>query len=188
MNNKTKEIVGIGLLTAVVVVLQAMAISIRFGVFTITLVLAPIVVGAALYGYLAGAWLGFVFGFIVLLTDAGAFLAINVPGTIITCIGKGVAAGLLAALVYKLIEKKNSLLAVICAGIASPVANTGLFLLGCVLFFYDTIKMWGEAAGFANTGAYMLTAFVGLNFLVELIVNLVLSSALVRIIKIGKKS
>ena len=77
-----------GLLTAIVVVLQAMAIAIRFGVFNITLVLVPIVVGAALYGWKAGAWLGFVFGVVVLFTDAGAFLAINIPGTIITVLLK----------------------------------------------------------------------------------------------------
>lgn len=185
MNDKTKKIVGIGLLTAIVIVLQAMAISIRFGIFTITLVLAPIIVGTALYGYLAGAWLGFVFGVVVLLTDAGTFLAINVPGTIITCILKGVAAGVLAGLVYKALAKKNSLVAVICAGIAAPVANTGVFILGCSLFFLNTIREW--AAG-TNAFVFMITSFVGLNFVIELVVNLVLSSVIVRIISMGKKT
>lgn len=188
MNQKTKTIVGVGLLTAIVVVLQAMAISIRFGVFTITLVLAPIIVGTALYGCLAGAWLGFVFGLMVLLTDAGAFLAINVPGTAVTCILKGVAAGYLAGIAYKQLEKKNSFLAVIVAGMVAPIANTGIFLIGCRLFFYDTIKEWAAAAGFDNAGLFMITAFVGLNFVVEFIINLVLSSAIVRIIKIGKRN
>lgn len=185
MKNSTKTIVGIGLLTAIVIVLQALAISIRFGVFTITLVLAPIIVGAALYGYKAGAWLGFVFGVVVLLTDAGAFLAVNIPGTIITCILKGVCAGLLAGAVYLALSKKNKLLAVICAGIAAPVANTGIFLIGCCLFFLDTIKGW---AGDSNVGVFMVTSFVGLNFVVELVTNLVLSSVIVQIINIGKKS
>lgn len=188
MNNKTKTIVGVGLLTAIVAVLQAMAIGIRFGVFNITLVLIPIIVGVALYGYLAGAWLGLVFGIIVLATDAGAFLAISVPGTIVTCILKGVLAGLLAGVVYKALEKKNALLAVIAAGATAPVVNTGIFLLGCRLFFYDTIKVWAEGAGFSNAGLYMITAFVGINFLVELVINLVLSAVIVRIIAIGKKS
>ena len=48
--NKTVMLTTMGLLTAIVVVLQAMAIAIRFGVFNITLVLVPIVVGAAIYG------------------------------------------------------------------------------------------------------------------------------------------
>lgn len=188
MNQKTKKLVGVGLLTALVIVLQALAIGIRFGVFNITLVLIPIVVGAALYGYLAGAWLGFVFGVVVLFTDAGAFLAINIPGTIITCILKGVLAGLFAGLVYLAIEKKSKFIAVLLAAIVAPVTNTGVFLLGCRLFFYDTIKVWGEAAGFENTALYMIVGFVGINFLVEMLVNLILSSAIVRIVKLGKKS
>ncbi len=181
-------LVGLGLLTAIVVVLQTMAISIRFGMFAITLTLVPIVVGAALFGWKAGAWLGFVFGVVVLFTDAGAFLAVNVPGTIITCVLKGTLAGAAAGIVYDLLRYGNRLVAVIAAGIASPVVNTGVFLLGCSLFFMDTIKEWAAGAGFENAGAYMLTAFVGLNFLVEMAINLVLSSAIVAIIEYGLKS
>lgn len=184
----TKAVVGLGLLTAIVIVLQAMALGIRFGTFSITLVLAPIVVGAALYGWKAGAWLGFVFGVVVLSTDAGTFLAISVPGTIATCILKGVMAGLMAGIVYKLIAKKNGVLAVIAAGIVSPIMNTGIFLLGCSIFFIDTIKEWAVGAGFENVGTYMITAFVGLNFVVELVINLVLSSAIVAIVKYGRKT
>lgn len=183
----TSTIVGIGLLTAIVVVLQAMAVAIRFGVFNITLVLVPIVVGAALYGWKAGAWLGFVFGVVVLFTDAGAFLAVNVPGTIITCILKGALAGAAAGAVYKLVEKKNSVAAVIAAGVVSPVVNTGTFLIGCSLFFLDTISEWAASAGAENVWVFMLTSFVGLNFIVELVINLVLSSAIVLIISLGKK-
>ncbi len=184
----TKAIVGLGLLTAIVIVLQAMAISIRFGVFAITLTLVPIIVGAALYGWKAGAWLGFVFGVVVLFTDAGAFLAVNVPGTIVTCILKGTLAGLCAGAVYRLISKKNKIAAVITAGVVSPVVNTGVFMLGCVLFFMGTIQEWAAGAGFENVGAYMVTAFVGLNFVLELAINLVLSSAIVAIIEYGVKS
>ena len=69
----------------------------------------------------------------------------------------------------------------------APVVNTGLFLLGCVLFFLPTITEWGKAAGFENVGAYMVTVFVGLNFLVELAVDLILSPVIVRLIKLGRR-
>ncbi len=186
MNQKTKKMVGLGLLTAIVVVLQSLAIGIKFGPFSVTFVLIPIVVGAALYGMWAGVWLGFVFGVVVLLTDASLFLAVNVPGTILTCVLKGVAAGLVAAVLYRWIEKKSRFGAVVCSAIAAPIANTGIFLLGCLLFFYETIEGWALAAGFENAGAYMLFGMVGVNFLVEMVVNIVLSSAIVQIIKIGK--
>lgn len=188
MKLKAQQIAGLGLFTAIVVVLQALAVNIRFGIFSITLVLIPIVVGAALYGWLAGAWLGLVFGIVVLFTDAGAFLAISVPGTILTCVLKGMAAGAAAGAVYKLLEKKNTWIAVILAALVAPICNTGIFLLGCRLFFFDTIKVWAEGAGFANAGAYMIFGLVGMNFIVETITNLVLSTVAVQLIRIGRKS
>lgn len=180
-------IVTLGLLTALVVVLQGLAIGIKFGIFSITLTLVPIIVGAALYGWKAGTWLGGVFGVVVLFTDAGLFLAINPAGTIVTVLLKGILAGAAAGFVYTLIEKANKLAAVIIAAIASPLVNTGVFLLGCRVFFWETIDEWATGAGFANAGAYAIGGMVGLNFLVELGINLVLSSAIVTIINLAKK-
>lgn len=187
MNTKTKKLVGLGLLTALIVILQALAISIRFGPFNITLVLIPIVVGAALYGYMAGAWLGFVFSVVVLFTDAGAFLAVSVPGTIITVIAKGTLAGLVAGFVYLSLKKVNKYLACLVAAICAPIVNTGIFLIGCRIFFFDTIQGWASAAGFANAGAYMILGLVGMNFLVESAINIVLSPTILRIINIGAR-
>lgn len=88
-NNNTQKIVGLGLFTAIVIVLQLMGSFIRFGTFSISLVLVPVVIGAALYGAGAGAWLGFVFGVVVLLSgDAAAFLGVNALGTILTVLVK----------------------------------------------------------------------------------------------------
>ena len=187
MTEKTKALVGTGILTAIVIVLQSLSIGIRFGTFCITLVLIPIVVGAALYGWKTGAWLGFVFGVVVLFTDAQAFLAISIPGTIITCVLKGVLAGLCAGVVYQLIEKSNRWLAAIVAAVVSPVVNTGIFLLGCMIFFMDTINQWAAGAGFASAGTYMIVGLVGLNFLIEMGVNIVLSSVIIRILDAVKK-
>ena len=55
MKTKTQKVVGMGLFTAIIVALQMLASAIKFGPFSITLVLAPIVIGAALYGIGAGA-------------------------------------------------------------------------------------------------------------------------------------
>ncbi len=189
MEKKTKKLVGVGLLTAIVVVLQALAVVIRpTGIFNISLVLVPIVVGAALYGYKAGAWLGFIFSAVVLFTDTAAFMAISVIGTVITVLVKGTAAGLAAGLVYLALEKKNRYLAVILSAIVCPIVNTGLFLAGCALFFMDTINGWAVASGYASAGAYMIFALAGVNFLIEMGVNIVLSSVIMRIIDFSKKS
>lgn len=184
----TKKLVGVALFTAIVVVLQLVGSFIKLGTFSISLVLVPIVIGAALYGVGAGTWLGFVFGFTVLVSgDAAAFLAINPVGAVIVCLAKGMLAGLCAGLVYKAIEKKNATVAVATSAIVCPVVNTGVFLIGCALFFMDTIRGWAEALGFgSNVVAYMIIGLVGANFLLELLVNLILGPAIVRLIHIGK--
>lgn len=185
---KTRKLTGIAIFTAIVVVLQLLGSFIRFGPFSISLVLIPIVVGAAMYGTAAGAWLGFIFGLVVLLSgDAAAFLGVNALGTIITVIAKGTLAGLCAGLVFRALAKKNTYVAVIASAIVCPVVNTGVFLLGCLLFFMETINGWAAAASFASAGAYMIVVLVGLNFVFELLVNVVLSPVIVRIISIGKK-
>jgi len=73
------------------------------------------------------------------------------------------------------------------AAIFCPMINTGIFLVGCALFFYETISGWATAAGFANAGAYMILGLAGINFLVELAVNILLAPVIVRLIRIGKK-
>lgn len=188
MNVKTKNMVGIALVTAIVAVLQLLAVGLRaLGLFSISLVLVPIVVGSAVYGWKGGAWLGFAFGAAVLLSgDAAAFLAIDVFGTVVTVLAKGAICGLAAGLVFKLLEKYGTVLAVTVAAVVCPVVNTGIFLLGCRVFFMDTIAQWAAAYGYANVGAYMIFGLTGINFLIELGVNIVLAPVAVRLIKLGK--
>lgn len=184
----TKTLAGLGLMTAIVIVLQLVGGAIRFGTFSISLVLLPIVVGAALYGAGAGAWLGFIFGAAVLLSgDAAAFLAVNAPGAVILCLAKGTLAGLCAGLVYKLAEKKSKILGTALAAVTAPVVNTGIFLLGCWAFFLDTVKGWAAAAGVENVGMFMLVGFVEINFVIELAVNVLLCPVVVRVVDAGKK-
>lgn len=183
-NTKTQKIVGIGLFAAIIVALQLLAASIKFGPFSITLVLAPIVIGAALYGIGAGAWLGVAFGVSVLISgDAAAFMTINPAGTVVTVLLKGMFAGLVAGLIYKALESKNKTVAVVLAGIACPIVNTGIFLAGCYLFFQEWLVSVFGTTGFAT----VVTGLVSVNFAVELGINMVLASVIVRVIDIGKK-
>lgn len=184
----TRQLAGMAIFTAIVVVLQLLGSFIRFGPFSISLVLVPIVIGAALYGPKAGAWLGFVFGVVVTCLDAGVFLAVNVLGTIIVCLLKGTLAGLFAGLVYKALEGKGEVAATAAAAIVCPIVNTGVFLLGCLLFFLPTVSGWAEASGFGNVGTYMIVGLVGMNFVFEMLVNVVLSPVIVRLIRIAKRT
>lgn len=183
----TKVIALCSIMTALVIILQFMGSFIRFGTFSISLVLIPIVIGTATCGTAAGAWLGLVFGLMVLISgDASLFLAINAPGAIITVLLKGIACGYLAGLVYKLISQKNRYLAVILSAIVCPLVNTGIFLLGCRLFFWDTISAWATEAGF-NVAKYIIFGLVGGNFLFELGLNIIISPVIVRLLNIRSK-
>ncbi len=178
-----------GLLTALVIVLQVMGSFIRFGPFSVSLVLIPIVIGAATCGPYIGAWLGFVFGLAVLLSgDAAAFLVISVPGTILTVLAKGVLCGLCAGLVYRLFARANIYVGVFLAAIVCPLVNTGVFLLGCRLFFWDTLITWAAASPFGNNMlAYVFGGLVGFNFLFELGANIILSPIVVKLLNIAQK-
>ena len=189
MSNKkqTQKLVLGAIMTALVIVLQLLGQFIKLGPFSVSLVLVPIVVGAAICDYKIGAWLGFVFGVVVLLSgDAAAFYAINVPGTIITVLLKGTLCGLFAGLTYKLLQKKNKYLAVMVSAVVCPVVNTGVFLIGCKLFFMSAVTAWGAANGFASTVEYMFIGLAGGNFIFELLVNIALAPAILRVISYNK--
>ncbi len=177
------------ILTALVIVLQLLGSFIKFGPFSISLVLIPIVIGAALCGKTIGAWLGFVFGMAVLLSgDAAPFMAIDVPGTIFTVLAKGTCCGLAAGWIYEKAAKLNHYVGVVAAAVVCPIVNTGIFLIGCRVFFYHTLLTWASAEGFGgNFIGYLLIGFVGLNFLVELGSNIVLSPVIVRLIHLAKR-
>ena len=189
---KTRKLAGLAIFTAIIVVLQILCTFVRFGPFSITLALAPIIIGAAVYGAGSGAYLGFVMGLVVLITgicgwDGGTvnyLMNINAFATIALCLLKSIVAGWAAGAIYKIFARKSILLGVIAAGIVCPVVNTGLFILLLSLFFRSTLEVW---AGGTSVMKYIIVSLTGINFLIELLVNLVLASTITRIIKSGVK-
>lgn len=177
------------ILTAIVFVLQMLGSLTKIGLFSsAALVLIPIVVGAALLGWQYSGWLGLVFAAAVLISgDAAPFLAVSVPGTIITVVLKGVLAGAASALVYVLISKKNATLAAILAAVTCPIVNTSVFLIGCRVFFWSTLSRWAAALNISSVSYYAVFVLVGVSFLIELGLCLVLSPLALRVIQIGKK-
>ncbi len=186
-----RRMTGMSLMAAVIAVLTVLGNFVRFGPFPITLALAPIIIGAAMYGAGAGAILGGVFGLVTLVGglagwDGGTvmyLMGIAPVACILVCIGKGIAAGWCAGLVYGAIEKKNCHVGVVAAGIVCPVVNTGVFIIGMLLFFTSALESWASGQGLLY---YVIFGLTGINFLVELAVNLVLSSGITAIIRYAK--
>ena len=190
LKNRRKDIeklVLLALLTAIVAVLSYFGGFIKIGgLASISLTLIPVVLGSAVLGPAAGALLGGVSGVVFFATaDAAFWFGLSIPGTIITVLVKGIAAGYLAGLVYTLLEKRNRYIAVLTSAVVCPVVNTGIFLLGSVVFFLDFVKDSAVEKGLSPF-AFLIILMVGLNFVFELLVNVIISPAILRIINIKK--
>lgn len=154
--------------------------------FSISLVLIPIVLGAALYGPSAGMILGGTFGAIVYINcvtgaDVGGAMVFQANPVLcyLVVMGKGILAGLASGLVYKLLSYKNAYVAMLCAALVCPLVNTGVFVVCMLTFFKDVLSVWAEGG---NLIAYVLSGLVLCNFVPELIINLAFSPASVRIV------
>ncbi len=188
--SSTLKMVELAILSTIIIVFQLSGTAIKlvaFGGTSISLVLIPIVLGAALLGPKAGAWLGFVFGAVtyfmgvfgadhftfVLFTDH-PFL------TAVVCFGKAILAGLCAGLVYKALSVKHPYLAIFASAGIAPIVNTGLFILGA-LTMSDTLS-----ANFVSEGTtviyFLVIGCAGVNFIFEFVLNMIASPALHRII------
>ncbi len=188
-NKKTKKLnvyrlTYLAIMTAMVIILQFLGSFIHLGMFSVSLVLVPIVLGAVVGGPLGGMYLGAVFGIAVFITgDAATFFTISPVGTIITVLAKGMLCGLCAGLVYKALAKRNTYAAVTTSAIVCPIVNTGVFLIGGVIFFLNAISGWASDTG-VGIMKYLFFYLVGGNFIFELLFNILLCPAIVRLIKL----
>ena len=114
-DEKIKRLATLAVLAALVIVLQSLSAFgfLKVGIFSITLTLVPIVVGGILMGPGAGAVLGLVFGLMVCIfsvtgVDAGGLMVFQTNALLAwgVCLLKGVAAGFIPALVYKILPHK----------------------------------------------------------------------------------
>lgn len=177
-----RQTATVALLIALIVVLQALSSVIPpIGGFTISLVLIPIVLGAVIYGPKTGAFLGGVFGAMVYINcitgaDPGGAMVFQANPILcfIVVMGKGIFAGLLSGLAYKLLKNKNEFAAAVVAAAVCPIVNTGIFVICMFLFFIDVLAAW---AGGSNVVGYVLTGLILANFVPELIINVVFGTA-----------
>lgn len=192
---KTYKLVGLAILTALIIVVQVLASFFPMKPVSITLALIPIVIGAAIYGKGAGAYLGAVFSVVVVLmcifgVDLGGAMLWNANPflCIVVCMLKGTAAGFCSGVVYRAVSKKNSTVAAALAGIVSPIVNTGIFILGLLLFFRPVLEVWALDKGYTDIVFYSLFILAGINFIIELGVNLIVNPVIVRVVNVVQKN
>ncbi len=196
MKDNHRKLIYTAMFSAIVVVLQ-LFVSIPLGpMFTITLTLVPVMLGAILFGPSSGAILGGVFGVVVAIQviagaagPASTMMLTQAPvTTIILCILKGAVAGLVSGLVYKAIMKfEKPRLAVILSAVSCPIVNTGIFCLGLTVFYNNLLNEWAIGEGYANAFTFIMLGMIGLNFVIEFAVNVLLIPVSLRLIKIVKQ-
>lgn len=191
--NKVRRLVGTAILAAIVVVLQTMASSIHIGPFTITLSLVPIIIGAVLYGPASGAILGAAFGLVVcsaVITGAdpsGSLMFQESPfWTLFFCMLKSTVAGCVAGLVSRAFAGKKLNVGVILAAVLCPICNTGILCFALATIFRDLAGQWASANGHTSVLAFIILGMVGINFLVEMAINIVLIPVILRILQAAK--
>ncbi len=179
-----RQIAGIGVLTALIAVLQYIANVLPLGTLPFSLGCFPIALGAVMYGPIAGLFLGLVEGGMVIIAPStSTFMAFNPWFTVLLCLAKTGLAGLFAGLIHLPFKKKHPLVGSIFASLIVPIVNTGLFIIGAYFVFAGAFE---QTMGL-NYLVFVLTVLVGINFFFELAVNGALSVVLYRIYDFSKK-
>ena len=199
MNTKffsARNVAILGILIALVIVLQLFASAIPMFGITLNFSLIPIAIAGILLGAMGGAIVGFSCGFVVFISmavlggevfTATLFQAHPVMLTLI-CIGKTTVAGLVSGLIFKLVSKKSVFVAVCVSAVVLPIVNTGIYMLGIVLMKDTTATFLGLGASSAGVVFTTVFAIIWLNFVLEMAVNLIFIPMIHRVIKAIKKS
>lgn len=196
VSSKTRRLVATAFLAALVVVLQLGTFYIRIGSLNLAFVLLPIVIGAVLYGVRTGAILGFFFGLITFIAcvfnlDPGGYIlfSANPFFTALICFAKAILAGVVPGLIYEPFRRKGtekaSIIGSILASISAPIVNTATFCMLALFCFREILLEW--SAGY-DLYYYLIFVITGVNFLVELAINVVCSPVIIRIIKSRRTS
>lgn len=188
----SRNIAWFAILLALTVVLQVWGSAVRIGANTVNLSLIPVVLAAILLGPLAGAVMGFasaavILIYVVLGTEPLSFMMFQDHPfiTVALILIKTTAAGFVAGILFQLISRKNAYVATFAAAAATPVVNTGLYILGALLMS-DTIAASGFADGMSAI-YFLVVVAAGVNFLIEFAVNMVASPAIFSVIKVIRK-
>ena len=168
-----KNVAVLAVLLALVIVLQVFGLAIPMpGGTSMSFVLVPIILGGMILGPGAGTFLGLAFGIITIFDPLAMTLMNYAPAiTVLTVVLKGLCAGLVPSLLFRLISRKNKYVAAYVAALSAPVCNTGIFFLGCLLMQEALVASVGMAF-------WAFISLIMINFAIELGVNVVLAPAI----------
>lgn len=165
----------------------------KAGPIEITFMVLPVAIGAIILGPASGAILGGIFGLTSFIQCFGAsafgalLLSINPILTFITCMLPRLLCGWLSGLIFKALEKTGKIKTAhyFIASLCTALLNTTFFIL-CIIQFF-----WKNDTFLTTMGSWQLptdsiwlffVAFVGLNGLVEAVVNFIAAGTVSKVL------
>lgn len=106
----------------------------------------------------------------------------SVTANVLTAVISALVAGGYLVLINFALKKENS--AYYLASMVAPVANTGIFIVGTLIFFRHVLQLW---AGGSNVVIYVFTGVIMFNFLIEFTLAVLLAPAVATIVKAVRK-
>ena len=196
MNRRKKiyELVLFSILTTIIIVMSFTPVGyIKTLGVEITLLVIPVAVGAILLGPIYGACLGFIFGltsFLQCVFGLSAFgatlLSINWFYSLIVCLIPRILMGLITGLIFKGLKTKlkDGITPYIISCIVAALSNTILFTsLFCICFYQtDFVQSLVVSLGASNVFIFAIL-FVGINGLIEAIVNAIIGVGVSKVLK-----
>ena len=174
-DKKVTKMVQLAILIAIIALMAFTPIGfIKTGGLEIQLIMIPVVIGAMLFGPLAGAVCGGAFGVLSFIqcfgmSPFGAMLvSINPLLTFVVCIPTRILTGYLTGLLFQWFKKidKTNTVCYFAGGLIGAVLNTIIFMSVLMLSFGNTEYMRSLNANNLNVLAFVV-AFVGINGLLE---------------------
>ncbi len=183
--SNTLMLTVMAMLTAVIFLFGLTPIGyIKLGVIEITFLQLPVIIGALLYGWKAGALLGTMFGITSLIQCFGMspfgamLLGVNPVLTAVVCLIPRFLMGLCTGFIASMFKKNGSVRVErsIVPSLAGALLNTLFFMTALILCFWNTEEIQNLAGG-KNILSFCV-AFVGINGLIEAVVCALLGSAI----------
>ncbi len=187
---KIREMAQLAILIALMVILAFTPIGfLKVGVIEITFLILPVAIGATVLGPIGGAILGGVFGllsFVQCFTGSlfGAFvLELNPVLTFLICMIPRILCGWLPGMLFRVLYQrdKTKVVSFFAATLSTALLNTIFFMGAIVLFFWQNDAFLGKMGEWGiptNSVWAFLVAFVGVNGVVEAVVNCLLGGAI----------
>lgn len=163
----------------------------KVGFIEITFMVLPVAIGAIICGPTGGAVLGGIFGITSFIqcfgmSPFGTFLlGLNPWLTFVTCLIPRILCGWLSGLLFKALNKidKTKVASYFAASLSTALLNTLFFMLFIVVFFWKDAGFIGKMAEWkisTDTVWVFLVGFVGINGVVEAIVNFIAGGAVAK--------